>query len=66
MNKSDEASRRRLLEEDDAPPWTPEMFARAEIRQGDELIRAARGMLKRRGRPKLERAKAPGHASSGR
>ncbi len=57
MNKSDEATRRRLLEEDDAPLWTPEMFARAEIRQGDELIRPASGTLTKRGRPKLERPK---------
>ncbi len=57
MNTSDETTRRRLLEEDDAPPWTPEMFTRAEIRHGDEVIRPATGTLTKRGRPKLENPK---------
>jgi uncharacterized protein (DUF4415 family) len=57
MNKNDEATRRLLLEEDDAPPWTPEMFARAEIRHGDEVIRPATGTVRKRGRPRSETPK---------
>jgi len=57
MNKNDDDTRRRLLEEDEAPPWTTEMFDRAEIRQGDVLIRPATGTVTRRGRPKLENPK---------
>jgi uncharacterized protein (DUF4415 family) len=57
MNKNDEATRRRLLDEDDAPSWDPEMFARAEIRDGDVVIRPAAGTVTKRGRPKLARPK---------
>ena len=48
---------RRLLEEDDAPPWSDEVFARAELRDGDKVIRAATGTLTKRGRPRAENPK---------
>jgi uncharacterized protein (DUF4415 family) len=57
MTKNDEATRRRLLEEDDAPPWDADMFARAEVRHGDEVIRPATGTLTKRGRPRSETPK---------
>jgi hypothetical protein len=65
MNKNDEATQRRFLEEDDAPPWTPEMFARAEIRHGDEVIRPAPSAFTKRS-AKIGDPEAADHASSGR
>jgi len=57
MNENDRDTRRRLLAEDDASPWTDEMFDRAEIRHGDVIIRPATGTVTKRGRPKLETPK---------
>ncbi len=45
------------IDPDDGPEWTDEMFDRAEIRDGDKLIRAATGTLTKRGRPPLETPK---------
>jgi uncharacterized protein (DUF4415 family) len=43
---------------DELPEWTDEMFACAEIRDGETRLRAATGTLTRpRGRPKLEHPK---------
>ena len=41
---------------DDAPLLTAEIAARAEIREGGKLIRAATGTLTRMGRPPLGQA----------
>ncbi len=57
MDKNDETTMRQLLEEDDAPPWSDDVWARAELRDGDHLIRAATGTLTNRGRPKSESPK---------
>jgi len=38
---------------DEAAPWSPEVFARAEISKGDKIVRPATGTLTR-GRPKSE------------
>ncbi|HEV2556662.1 MAG TPA: BrnA antitoxin family protein [Bosea sp. (in: a-proteobacteria)] len=47
-----------FVDPDDAPPWTAEQFARAEISDGDTIIRPAQGTLTRPpGRPKLDDAK---------
>jgi len=45
------------VDPDDAPEWSDEVFERAEIRHGDEVVRPAAGTLTRRGRPKLEKPK---------
>ena len=42
---------------DEAPPWSPEVFAQAEISTGDKVVRPATGTLTR-GRPKSEVTKA--------
>lgn len=42
---------------DDAPAWSDEVFARAELREGEHILRAATGTLMRRGRPKLANPK---------
>jgi uncharacterized protein (DUF4415 family) len=42
---------------DDAPEWSDAVFDRAEIKDGDRLVRAATGTLTKRGRPKLEAPK---------
>ena len=52
MDKNDESTMRRILEEDDAPPWPDHVWELAEIRDGDRLIRAATGALTKGGRPK--------------
>jgi uncharacterized protein (DUF4415 family) len=41
------------MDPDDAPEWTVEALERAEIRDGDRLVRPANGTLTKRGRPKL-------------
>ena len=45
------------LGHDEAPPWSADIFERAEIREGDTVLRPANGTLTRPGRPKLERPK---------
>jgi uncharacterized protein (DUF4415 family) len=40
------------IDPDDGPEWTEEMFRRAAIYHGDELIRPASGTLTKPGRPK--------------
>ena len=45
------------VDPDDAPEWDEEAFARAEIRQGDQILRPATGTLTRRGRPRAEAPK---------
>lgn len=57
MPENERDTMKRLLEEDDAPPWGDEAFQRAEVREGDRIIRPASGTLTRRGRPKLEKPK---------
>ena len=44
-------------DEDDTPEWSEEMFRRAEIRDGDRIVRPASGTLTKRGRPKAEQPK---------
>lgn len=39
------------IDSDDAPEWTDEMFARAQISVGGKVIREATGTLTKRGRP---------------
>ncbi|MCU0881982.1 MAG: BrnA antitoxin family protein [Hyphomonadaceae bacterium] len=41
---------------DDAPELTGDFFARAEIREGGKVVRAAKGTLTRMGRPPLGNA----------
>ncbi|HEY5412744.1 MAG TPA: BrnA antitoxin family protein [Caulobacteraceae bacterium] len=57
MEKKEIDTMKRLLEQDDAPAWTDDVFERAELREGDEVTRPASGTLTRRGRPKLENPK---------
>ena len=42
---------------DEAPELTDDVFARAELRDGDRVLRPGQGTLTRRGRPKLDRPK---------
>jgi uncharacterized protein (DUF4415 family) len=39
------------IDPDDAPEWTDEMFARAQISIGGKVVREATGTLTKRGRP---------------
>jgi uncharacterized protein (DUF4415 family) len=57
MEENERDIMRRLLEEDDAPAWSDDVFKRAELRKNDAVIRPASGTLTRRGRPKLENPK---------
>lgn len=45
------------VDPDDAPPWTEEMFDRAEISHGGRIVRAATGTLTKPGRPKTANPK---------
>jgi len=42
---------------DDAPELSDDFFERAELKDGDRVLRPADGTLTRRGRPKLENPK---------
>lgn len=42
---------------DDAPEWTDDVFERAAVHHGDNLIQPAQGTLTSRGRLKLESPK---------
>ncbi len=57
MQKNERDTLKKVLEEDDAPPWNDEVFARAEIHDGDKVIRPATGTLTKRGRPRSEKPK---------
>jgi uncharacterized protein (DUF4415 family) len=57
MRKSADTTRRRSLDSDDAPEWSKDVFERAEIRRGDDVLRPATGTLAKRGRPRLENPK---------
>src|SRR3954471_14736536 len=51
-------SRHSFVDPDDAPAWTDEQFARAEVAFGGTVVRPAQGTLTRpRGRPKKADAK---------
>jgi uncharacterized protein (DUF4415 family) len=58
MPKKDNSTQKPVwVDPDDAPVWTKAVFDRAEIREGDTIIRPATGTLTKRGRPKLESPK---------
>lgn len=57
MSKNVKSTKRTWVDPDDAPEWSDEIFERAEIREGDKLVRAATGTLTKRGRPRLEQPK---------
>jgi len=57
MSKNEKATKREWVDPDDAPEWIEEVFDRAEIRDGDSLVRVASGTLTKRGRPKLDQPK---------
>ena len=57
MTKSTKDSRSAWVDPDDAPELTDDFFERAEVRDGDRVIRPAQGTLTRRGRPRLENPK---------
>jgi uncharacterized protein (DUF4415 family) len=57
MRKNVKITKHNLQASDDAPEWSQEVFERAEIRRGDEVLRPAGGTLTRRGRPKLANPK---------
>lgn len=41
------------MDPDDAPELTDDFFERAELREGETIVRPAQGTLTRRGRPRL-------------
>ncbi|WP_029004152.1 BrnA antitoxin family protein [Azorhizobium doebereinerae] len=46
------------VDPDDAPAWTEDQLARAQLAEGGKVLREAQGTLsKPRGRPKLDRPK---------
>jgi uncharacterized protein (DUF4415 family) len=53
MNGNEQDTALPWIDPDDAPEWSDEVIARAELRDGDRIIRPATGTLTRRGRPKL-------------
>ena len=54
---NDKPTKTPWVDPDDSPEWTAEAFERAEVRDGDRLVRPASGTLTKRGRPKLDRPK---------
>lgn len=57
MQMSEKNTATSWVDPDDAPKWTREVFERAELRDGDTVIREAAGTLTRRGRPKSDNPK---------
>src|SRR3982751_280512 len=51
MTARERNSKAEWIDPDDAPEWTDEMFARAQISVGGKVIRAAICTLTKRGRP---------------
>ncbi len=57
MRENAKPTGRGWVDPDDAPEWPDEVFARAEVRSGGEVLEKASGTLSKRGRPKLEAPK---------
>ena len=57
MRKNAKTTKLGWEDPDDAPEWSKEVFDRAEVRDGDQILRRASGTLTKRGRPKLENPK---------
>lgn len=57
MTERKESTTQQWIDPDEAPEWTDEVFDRAEIRRGDQVLKSASGTLTKRGRPKSERPK---------
>jgi uncharacterized protein (DUF4415 family) len=57
MPENEKPTREPWIDPDDAPEWSAEVFERAEIRHGVQVLRPATGTLTRRGRPRLEQPK---------
>lgn len=51
MSEKERDTKDDWIDPDDAPEWTDEMFARAQISVGGVVIREATGTLTKRGRP---------------
>jgi uncharacterized protein (DUF4415 family) len=57
MPKNARGTKTNWIDPDDAPELTDDFFERAEIKDGDVVVRPAQGTLTKRGRPKLEHPK---------
>lgn len=57
MPKNSKPADEPWIDPDDAPEWTEDMFRRAALWDGDELIRPADGTLTKPGRPKSNHPK---------
>lgn len=57
MTENSNATQPGWNDPDDAPEWSDEALARAELRDGDKVLREASGTLTKRGRPPLENPK---------
>ena len=57
MPKKEEGISSEWNDPDDAPKWTDDQLGRAELRQGDEVVRPSTGTLTKPGRPKMESPK---------
>ncbi|PKR87381.1 hypothetical protein CXZ10_20255 [Pleomorphomonas diazotrophica] len=58
MTKRPEKFESAWVDPDDAPEWSDDAFARAEVAVGGEVVKPAEGTLtRRRGRPKLDAPK---------
>lgn len=52
MQKNENNTESSWIDPDDAPKWTRDVFERAELRDGNMVVRQATGTLTKRGRPK--------------
>jgi hypothetical protein len=53
MIANEDDTTRSWIDPDDAPEWTDEVFDRAQLSVGGNVVREASGTLTRRGRPPL-------------
>ena len=57
MPKNARGTKTNWIDPDDAPELSDDFFERAELRDGDAVVRPGQGTLAKRGRPKLEHPK---------
>lgn len=57
MTESSDATPHGWIDPDEADEWCDDVLARAELRNGDRILRPASGTLTRRGRPPLDNPK---------
>lgn len=57
MSGNAKSTKSSWVDPDEAAEWSDDAFTRAEVRDGEKLVRPAGGTLTKRGRPRLDQPK---------